>query len=829
MRSILLTSVIALCAFAGLAQSPPGINYQGIARNPDGKPISLKNITIRINIVKDNSNGDVEYSEVHSVQTNSFGLFTLVIGEGQVEAGDFQFISWAVGNKWLRVEMDADGGSSFKVMGSQQFMSVPYAFFSRYSGSSPLTAGQGVAINNNVISNTGDADNNPANEYNTDFILDGDHKLKITDGGGTKEVDLSGFASGGITQDLSLTGNKLKVTNNPSANEIDLTPYLDNTDAQQLNLSGTQLSITGGNNVNLTPFLDNTDNQDLRLTGNTLSLTNDATTINLAPYLDNTDSQNLSFSTAGTNRTIAISGGNSVTIDVADNDSNSTNEIQDLSLTGNTLALSSDATTVNLAPYLDNTDSQNLALSGTQLSISGGNNVNLTPFLDNTDSQNLSASTTGTNRTITISGGNSIAIDVADNDNNSTNEIQDLSLTGNTLTLSSDATTVNLTPYLDNTDNQQLGLMGNSLILDNDATPVDLAPYLDNTDAQTLALSGTTLSILNGNSVNLSGLLDNTDSQDLSLTGNVLSLTGDATPVNLAPYLDNTDSQDLSLAANVLNLTGDATPVNLAPYLDNTDSQDLSLSANVLNLTGDATPVNLAPYLDNTDNQSLSVLNSGDNRTVGISGGTGVTFSVADGDANSTNEIQSLTYNGGTKSLQISLGNSVTIPETQTISNVLTQGNDAGGQKITNLGAPTANTDAVTKQYVDNASATLDARISSNYAFKTGYTFSSLLAVGDATLTLSGESFDDFNVVGTSNFTAPVAGTYLFVLSGTISGGGGLNLFYNGTKYPVPVGGGNFNSTFMFRLSAGETASVVANGLGVALTINGSFYGYKLL
>src|ERR1041385_1981957 len=139
MRPILLTFVILLCAFVAQAQSPPGINYQGIARNPDGKPIALKDITIRINIVKDNSNGDVEYAEIHSVKTNSFGLFTLVIGEGEVEDGDFQFISWAVGNKWLRVEMDPDGGSAFKLMGSQQFMSVPYAFYSRYSGSSPLT------------------------------------------------------------------------------------------------------------------------------------------------------------------------------------------------------------------------------------------------------------------------------------------------------------------------------------------------------------------------------------------------------------------------------------------------------------------------------------------------------------------------------------------------------------------------------------------------------------------------------------------------------------------------------------------------------------------
>ncbi|MEI9917987.1 MAG: hypothetical protein WDO14_04205 [Bacteroidota bacterium] len=577
MRLIPLTILALLIVFAGHAQSPPGINYQGIARNTDGKPISQKDISIKINIVKGN-NGDVEYAEIHSVKTNAFGLFTLVIGEGQVQSGEFQFISWAIGNKWLRVEMDPDGGSAFKLMGSQQFMSVPYAFYSRYSGSSPLSAGQGITIVDNKIN-----------------------------------VDLSGLPASGASQDLKLTGN-------------------------------------------------------------TLGLTNSSAT------------------------------------------------------------------------------------------------VDLTAYKDNTDAQTLAASNSGTTRTISITGGNSIAIDVADNDNNSTNEIQDLSLTGNTLTLSNDATSVSLAPYLDNTDNQDLKLAGNILSLTNDATPVDLAPYLDNTDAQTVALSGTTLSIVNGNSVSLAGLMDNTDSQDLSLTGNVLSLTGDATPVSLAPYLDN------------------------------------------------------------TDNQNLSALTSGNNRTVNISGGTGVTFSVADGDSDSANEIQLLNYNSATKNLSLSLGNTVTIPETQNIANVLTVGNDAGGQKITNLGAPTATTDATSKQYVDAADNALTARISANYAFKANYSYSSLLALSEVTMTMSTKSFDDFNVVGSSNFTAPVPGTYMFIIGGTASGlGGAVNISYNGTKYPVPLGNGAYNGTFMFRLAAGETVSVVATSIGIGTNINGSFYGYKLL
>ncbi len=57
--------------------------------------------------------------------------------------------------------------------------------------------------------------------------------------------------------------------------------------------------------------------------------------------------------------------------------------------------------------------------------------------------------------------------------------------------------------------------------------------------------------------MNLTPYLDNTDNQDLALSGNILSLTNDATTVNLAPYLDNTDGQDLSLTEIFLSLTND--------------------------------------------------------------------------------------------------------------------------------------------------------------------------------------------------------------------------------------------------------------------------------
>ncbi len=285
---------------------------------------------------------------------------------------------------------------------------------------------------------------------------------------------------------------------------------------------------------------------------------------------------------------------------------------------------------------------------------------------------------------------------------------------------------------------------------------------------------------------------------------------------------------------------GTSTTIDVADN-DNSSTneiQDLSLAGNILSLSGDATTVNLAPYV-NTDNQNLSSTAAGTNRTINISGGTGVTIDVADNDNSVSNELQSLTYTPATKNLTISSGNTVNIPETQTLNQVLTLGADAGANKITNLAAPTANADAATKKYVDDGDALLASRIATNYAFKVafGYTNGTAVAASDVVMPILSKNFDDFNVVGATSFTAAEAGTYVFTVDGSYSAllsGGQLSILYNGTKYPVaivqPWGGvvARFNATMMFRLSAGQTVSLVGDNVLVGAAFSGSFFGYRL-
>jgi hypothetical protein len=135
---ILVSLVLMGMAGYGYGQAPLGINYQGIARNMDGTPKSEQPISIRVSILDGGISGVVEYSEIHEVVTNQFGLFALVIGQGD-KIGDIQNIEWSTGDKWLQVEMDAEGGNNFEIIGAQQIFSVPYAMYASQSG--PGSAG----------------------------------------------------------------------------------------------------------------------------------------------------------------------------------------------------------------------------------------------------------------------------------------------------------------------------------------------------------------------------------------------------------------------------------------------------------------------------------------------------------------------------------------------------------------------------------------------------------------------------------------------------------------------------------------------------------------
>lgn len=123
----LLTIAVLSTGFS-FAQSPEKINYQAVALN-GGTPVSNQNISVRLSILNGSSTGTLLFEETHPATTDNQGLFALIIGNGTVTAGSFNAINWGVGEKWLKTEIDITGGNNFVLLGSSQFLSVPYALY----------------------------------------------------------------------------------------------------------------------------------------------------------------------------------------------------------------------------------------------------------------------------------------------------------------------------------------------------------------------------------------------------------------------------------------------------------------------------------------------------------------------------------------------------------------------------------------------------------------------------------------------------------------------------------------------------------------------------
>ena len=109
------------------AQAPQAISYQAVARDNTGNILANQNISLRFNIRDATATGTVVYRETQSTTTNSLGLFSVNIGQGTVVTGTFSSIDWGGGSKFIQVEMDAAGGTTFTDMGTQKMLSVPYA------------------------------------------------------------------------------------------------------------------------------------------------------------------------------------------------------------------------------------------------------------------------------------------------------------------------------------------------------------------------------------------------------------------------------------------------------------------------------------------------------------------------------------------------------------------------------------------------------------------------------------------------------------------------------------------------------------------------------
>lgn len=111
-----------------MSQVPQGINYQAVARDGSGNLLANTNLTVRLGVYSGPGAAVKVYEETHATSTNTYGLFTVVIGDGTATSGTFPAINWKGDIHSLKVEVDA--GSGYVNLGTNRLQSVPYALSS---------------------------------------------------------------------------------------------------------------------------------------------------------------------------------------------------------------------------------------------------------------------------------------------------------------------------------------------------------------------------------------------------------------------------------------------------------------------------------------------------------------------------------------------------------------------------------------------------------------------------------------------------------------------------------------------------------------------------
>ena len=143
-KKFLFLLILLYTSISASGQVADGITYQAVALDDKGKEIAghdingliihSKQISVRFSIISGSTEGELLYKEVHSTYTDPHGLFTLVIGHGDVSPDGLHQkltdINWGADKLFLMVEIDIRSKGDYKVMGIQQMMAVPFAFHS---------------------------------------------------------------------------------------------------------------------------------------------------------------------------------------------------------------------------------------------------------------------------------------------------------------------------------------------------------------------------------------------------------------------------------------------------------------------------------------------------------------------------------------------------------------------------------------------------------------------------------------------------------------------------------------------------------------------------
>lgn len=145
MKLFFTTLISILCvSINSWAQAPQSINYQAVAREMDGDPITTGSLSsVEFKILQGSPNGPSVFAETHlNVPLSPTGLFNLKIGS--IDPAEFSTISWASGAKYLQVIIEGNPPAT-----ATEMLSVPYALYAASGVGTPGPQGVGITSTSN--------------------------------------------------------------------------------------------------------------------------------------------------------------------------------------------------------------------------------------------------------------------------------------------------------------------------------------------------------------------------------------------------------------------------------------------------------------------------------------------------------------------------------------------------------------------------------------------------------------------------------------------------------------------------------------------------------
>ena len=233
MKNLILTTLFLVIAGLAIAQSPIQFNYQAVARDAQGQALKNQAVSLKISLLEGSNTGTVKFEEIHKLTSSKLGILNLLIGKGQNQSGILSNLDWKNNKYWLKVEMDASGGSNYSLMSTTQLVSVPYALHAE------------------TATHVDDADADPNNEIQTLSFNTANNELSISNGnkitipiGGT-DADADPLNE---IQTISKNGNTVTLSKNGGT----FTDEVEDADASQTNEKITSMTLSASNILSIT-------------------------------------------------------------------------------------------------------------------------------------------------------------------------------------------------------------------------------------------------------------------------------------------------------------------------------------------------------------------------------------------------------------------------------------------------------------------------------------------------------------------------------------------------------------------------------------------------